>query len=149
MKTDGKAFWKNRTLEQLTREEWEQICDGCGRCCLEKLEDQDTGQVYYTSVACEYLDTWTCRCREYENRTQNIPDCLVIHPRNIRKFSWLPKTCAYRMLLEGQPLEDWHPIVSGDRETVHHAGISVREKVISAAYVHPDDLEAYIIDTDL
>ncbi|MFH2066762.1 MAG: YcgN family cysteine cluster protein [Pseudomonadota bacterium] len=144
-----RPFWEEKTLEQMTKEEWEQLCDGCGRCCLEKLEDEDTGEVHYTSVACRYLDTWTCRCLDYPDRIRNMPDCLMINPKMIREIHWLPKTCAYRRILEGKGLADWHPVVSGNRESVHHAGISVRNKVISANHVMQDDLEAYIIDTEI
>ncbi len=149
MSESKKMFWERKSLEQMTTEEWEKLCDGCGRCCLEKLEDENSGKVFYTSVACRYLDTWTCRCLEYQNRIYNVPDCLVINPKVIREISWLPKTCAYRRVFEGKSLEDWHPMVSGDVDSVHKAGISVRDKVISATYVPEDDLDAYIINTEI
>ncbi len=149
MSKTKKPFWERKSLEQMTTEEWEKLCDGCGRCCLEKLEDENSGMIFYTSVACRYLDTWTCRCLDYQDRIHNVPDCLVINPKVIREVSWLPKTCAYRRILEGKGLEDWHPMVSGDVNSVHKAGISVRDKVISATYVPEDDLDAYIIDTEI
>jgi hypothetical protein len=144
-----KPFWERKSLEQMTREEWELLCDGCGRCCLEKLKDEDTGKVFYTSVACRYLDTWTCKCGPYDERESFVPDCLVIKPEMIRTIDWLPVTCAYRRIIEGKGLEWWHPLVSGDVDTVHQAGISIREKVISAAYVAEEDLDAYIIDSEI
>ncbi len=142
-------FWERKSLEQMTREEWELLCDGCGRCCLEKLKDEDTEKVSYTSVACRYLDTWTCKCGLYDERKSFVPDCLVINPEMIRTIDWLPVTCAYRRIIEGKNLEWWHPLVSGDADTVHQAGISIREKVISATYVAEDDLDAYIIDSEI
>lgn len=149
MSKSKKPFWERKSLEQMTTEEWEKLCDGCGRCCLEKLEDENSGKVFYTSVACRYLDTWSCRCLEYQNRFHNVPDCLVINPKVIREISWLPKTCAYRRVIEGKNLEDWHPMVSGDVDSVHKAGVSVRDKVISATYVLEDDFDAYIIETEI
>jgi uncharacterized cysteine cluster protein YcgN (CxxCxxCC family) len=144
-----KPFWERKSLEQMTREEWELLCDGCGRCCLEKLKDEDTGKVFYTSVACRYLDTWTCKCGLYDERENFVPDCLMIRPEMIRTIDWLPVTCAYRRIIEGKSLDWWHPIVSGDADTVHQAGISIREKVISASYIADDDLDAYIIDSEI
>lgn len=144
-----KPFWERKSLEQMTMEEWELLCDGCGRCCLEKLIDEDTGKVFYTSVACRHLDTWTCKCVLYEERESVVPDCLVIKPEMIRTLDWLPAACAYRRIMEGRGLEWWHPLVSGDADTVHQAGVSIREKVISAAYVSEDDLDAYIIDLEI
>ena len=148
-KKTPKPFWEEKTLEQMTHAEWELLCDGCGRCCLEKLEYEDTGEVCYTSVACQYLDVWTCRCKDYEGRKKNIPDCLSINPKKIRKIKWLPRTCAYRRILEGKGLEAWHPLKSGDHESVHQAGISVRNKVVSASLIKEDDLEAYIVDGEI
>jgi uncharacterized cysteine cluster protein YcgN (CxxCxxCC family) len=139
-------FWKSKSLAEMTKVEWESLCDGCGRCCLEKLEDEDTGQIYYTSVACRFLDIYRCRCTVYEQRTDSEPDCLYLTPENIKQISWLPVTCAYRRLAEGKDLEWWHPLVSGDADTVHEAHISVRGKVLSGKHVHADELEAYIVD---
>ncbi len=149
MTESKKPFWERKSLEQMTTEEWELLCDGCGRCCLEKLIDEDTGKVFYTSVACRHLDTWTCKCALYEERKSVVPDCLVIKPEMIRTLDWLPAACAYRRIMEGRGLEWWHPLVSGDADTVHQAGISIRAKVISATYVSEDDLDAYIIDSEI
>ncbi len=142
-------FWKTKSLADMTPEEWDALCDGCGRCCLEKLEDNDTDKILYTAVACQFLDTYRCSCTVYEQRKKLVPDCLWLTPDNIIQFHWLPATCAYRILSEGKDLQWWHPLVSGDANTVHKAGISVRNKVISEKYVHPDELEAYIIDWEL
>lgn len=139
-------FWKTRGLSEMTREQWESLCDGCGRCCLEKLEDMKTGKIRYTNVACELMDIDTCRCKAYENRTELVPDCHTLTADNIHKFRWLPRTCAYRLLFEGKDLAWWHPLVSGNADTVHEAGISVRGKIISGEFIHPDDLENYIVN---
>lgn len=128
----------------MSRDEWESLCDGCGRCCLHKLEDIDSGKLFYTSVVCHLFDDQHCRCTRYKQRTRLVPDCLVLRPDNLDQINFLPETCAYRLLNEGQDLPAWHPLVSGDPESVHRAGISVRGKVISEVYVHPDDLVNYI-----
>ena len=146
MTNHKKKFWKTKPLEKMTAAEWESLCDGCGRCCLEKLEDQDTGEVFYTSVACRFMDIQTCRCSVYEKRAALAPECLFLTPEKVRAIAWLPVTCAYRLLAEGKELRWWHPLVSGDPDTVHRAGISVRDKIISARHADPDHLDAYIID---
>jgi hypothetical protein len=149
MNMGSEPFWKAKTPAEMTHEEWESLCDGCGRCCLHKFEDENTGKVYYTSVACRLLDTETCRCRDYENRHRLVPDCRVLTPDKINEFKWLPSTCAYRRVAEGKELEWWHPLVSGTTETVHQADISVRDKIISEKYVDENQLEAYIIVWDV
>lgn len=123
-------FWKAKPLERMTRAEWESLCDGCGRCCLHKLRDEDTDAVAHTNVACRLLNTETCRCADYANRRAWVPDCVKLTPRRLAKIDWLPPTCAYRALAEGRDLAWWHPLVSGDPETVHQAGVSVRGKAI-------------------
>ncbi len=138
-------FWKITPLNEMTTEQWESLCDGCGRCCLEKFQDAKTGKVDYAWVACFLLDTQTCRCSDYTLRQVLVPDCLQLMPETVGGLRWLPKTCAYRRLAEGKPLFDWHPLVSGNPDSVHAAGISVRDKAISAAHVNPDDVEAYLI----
>lgn len=122
-------FWRAKTLEALTSAEWESLCDGCGCCCLVKLEDEDTRAIHYTDVGCTLLDGVGCRCRDYENRQHKVPDCVRLTPNSVRTLGWLPPTCAYRLLAEGQDLYWWHPLVSGDAETVHAAGISVRARI--------------------
>lgn len=143
--TVAQPFWKTIALEEMTRAQWESLCDGCGRCCLHKFQDGRTGKVTYTWVSCYLLDLGRCCCREYGNRTCLVPDCLVLTPQQIPRLRWLPKTCAYRRIWEGRTLNDWHPLVSGDPETVHRAGISVRDKAISEETVHPDDVDFYAI----
>ena len=122
-------FWHSKPLEAMSAQEWESLCDGCGRCCLVKLEEEDTGAVHYTDVGCTLLDPDGCRCRDYPNRQATIPDCVRLTPEAVRPLGWLPSTCAYRLVAEGRDLYWWHPLVSGDPETVHAAGISVRDRV--------------------
>lgn len=138
-------FWQGKTLEQMTEPEWEALCDGCGRCCLRSFEDEETGVVYSTNVACQLLDARACRCRHYSRRKTLVPECKGLRGQDIKAFSWLPNTCAYRCLAEGRRLPDWHPLISGDAESVHRAGVSVRDCVVSEALVHPDDMEAHIV----
>jgi uncharacterized cysteine cluster protein YcgN (CxxCxxCC family) len=125
----GAPFWRTKSLDAMSPEEWESLCDGCGRCCLVKLEDEDTGDIAYTDVGCTLLDAGACRCRDYANRQAKVPDCVRLTPDTVRTLSWLPPTCAYRLLAEGHDLYWWHPLVSGDPETVHASGMSVRDRV--------------------
>jgi uncharacterized cysteine cluster protein YcgN (CxxCxxCC family) len=125
---DSLPFWE-KPLEALTRAEWEQLCDGCGRCCLVKLEDEDTGAIHYTDVACRLFEAGACRCRNYARRRERVPDCVKLTPQNVRSISWLPPTCAYRLRAQGRDLPAWHPLISGDPETVHRAGVSVRGRI--------------------
>jgi uncharacterized cysteine cluster protein YcgN (CxxCxxCC family) len=151
MAIDDLPFWKRKSLEQMTDSEWESLCDGCGRCCLVKLEDaDDSSRTYFTDVGCELLDGQTCRCSDYAHRTKKVTDCVRLTPRNVRKIVWLPPTCAYRLLADGHDLYWWHPLVSGDRDTVHSAGISVRGKVKADERDVPDaDLEDHIVNWPL
>lgn len=135
-----KPFWIDKKLEELTQQQWEALCDGCGRCCLQKLKHPTTGKVHYTWVACFLLDIRTCRCSNYELRHILVPDCLKLEPKNILKLRWLPRTCAYRRVAEGKDLPDWHPLITGDPESVHRSGNSIRQRAISEEHVHPDDL---------
>jgi uncharacterized cysteine cluster protein YcgN (CxxCxxCC family) len=141
--TDKTRFWETTPLEEMTDAQWESLCDGCGQCCLFKLEDADTGEYALTDVACRYLDHDTCKCSDYVNRRRNVPDCVKVTPRNIRELRWMPETCAYRLLAEGRPLFEWHPLVSGDPETVHTSGSSVRGKAVNEDTV--DDLEDHVV----
>jgi len=124
-------YWKRKTLGEMSQEEWEGLCDGCALCCMHKLEDEDTGEVYYTDLACKLLDLKTCRCTDYANRAKRVSDCLLLSVDNKKEFEWLPATCAYRRLANGEELPDWHPLISGDPETVHEAGISLRGHAVS------------------
>ena len=126
---EEQPFWRLKSLEAMSPDEWESLCDGCGRCCLVKLEDEDTAEVAYTDVGCTLLDDQTCRCRDYPYRQAKVADCVRLTPEAVRSLSWLPPTCAYRLLAEGEDLYWWHPLVSGDPETVHAAGMSVRDRV--------------------
>ncbi|MCF8061739.1 MAG: YcgN family cysteine cluster protein, partial [Deltaproteobacteria bacterium] len=130
-------FWKSKPLELMSPEEWESICDRCGNCCLEKLEDRESGEVRVIPVACEYLDTATARCLVYADRTLVSGDCINLTPETLQEIDWLPETCAYRLLTEGRDLPWWHPLVSGDPRTVHDAGISVRDRVLPGRHIHP------------
>ena len=127
---DGLPFWRTKALEEMTDAEWESLCDGCARCCLNKLEDEDTGRVVYTDVGCSLLDGESCRCSEYVHRSDKVPECVRLTPHEVRTLTWLPTTCAYRLVAEGRDLYDWHPLVSGDPDSVHSAGVSVRGKTV-------------------
>jgi uncharacterized cysteine cluster protein YcgN (CxxCxxCC family) len=140
-------FWEEKSLADMSREEWESLCDGCARCCLLKLEDEDTDELYYTGVVCRYLDRYHCRCTEYKDRTTRVPDCLQVTIDNVNELYWMPQSCAYRLLAEGKNLPEWHPLVSGNPDSVHEAGISVRGFAISEDEVASvEELENYIID---
>lgn len=144
--SDRPPFWERKTLAEMTEAEWESLCDGCGRCCLHKLVDIDTGDLLHTRVACRLFDGATSRCRDYVNRRERVSDCLSMTVEGARQYDWLPDTCAYRRLAHGQSLLWWHPLVSGDPETVHQAGISVRGRTISEDEVAFEDMENYRLD---
>jgi uncharacterized protein len=131
-------FWRTKTLEEMSNEEWESLCDGCGRCCLVKLENEDSGKIHYTNVACTLFDEKTCRCADYQNRQNKVADCVTLTPERVRHLAWLPHTCAYRLLAENKSLFDWHPLISGRAESVIEAGISVRGRLAG----YEDDFEA-------
>ena len=129
----------------MTTEEWESLCDGCARCCLHKLEDKDSGEVFYTRVVCRYLDERRCRCSRYQERNTLVPNCVWLKPEDIPAFHWLPARCAERLVAEGKTLSWWHSLVPGSPDSVHAAGLSVRGKILSEKYVHPDGMEEHII----
>lgn len=139
-------FWRRKRLSEMSPREWESLCDGCGRCCLNKLTDADTAETVFTSVGCRLLDAHSCRCTDYANRQRKVKDCVRLSWRNVKRLTWLPPTCAYRLVAEGHDLAWWHPLVSGSRETVHLAGVSVRGRVAASEKVVPDErLEEFIV----
>lgn len=144
-----KPFWKTKSFEELSPKEWESLCDGCGRCCLNKLEDWDTGEIYWTNLACELFDCESCRCKDYKNRFEKVSDCIKLTPETVRDLGWLPPTCGYRLVGEGKDLHWWHPLISGSAETVHEAGISVKGRAIPGDDVDPDDYEDHLVDWPL
>ncbi|RLA62342.1 MAG: YcgN family cysteine cluster protein [Gammaproteobacteria bacterium] len=138
-------WWHDKPLNELSDTEWEALCDGCAKCCLHKPEDDESGEVYYTKVRCRYLDEQTCRCTGYANRSVLVPHCIQLREDDVHTLDWLPSTCAYRLRADGQPLPEWHPLVSGDANTVHRAGVSIRGRAISDEYVHPDGFDEHIV----
>ncbi|HWW65551.1 MAG TPA: YcgN family cysteine cluster protein [Sphingomonadaceae bacterium] len=147
MDTVTRPFWETKRLDQMSREEWESLCDGCGKCCVHKLEDEETGELHPTNVACRLLDGRTGRCRDYRHRHAYVPECVRLTPAKLRQIDWLPATCAYRLIDEGRPLPDWHYLVCGDREAVHRAGQSVRGWTVSEDIA--GDFEDHLIDREL
>ena len=141
----AQPYWETKSLAEMTNSEWEQLCDGCARCCLNKLEDWDTAEIIWTNVACTLLDGETCQCRDYGNRFEKVPDCLQLTPKLVSELSWLPPTCAYRLLNEGKPLPDWHPLITGDPQTVFDAGITVKGRTIPEDGIEPDDYEDHMV----
>jgi len=139
-------FWETKTLEQMTTEEWEALCDTCGRCCLFKLEDGDTHEIFYTRVICRYFNIEAGACRVYCDRTQLVPTCLQLDPHRVAELGWIPHTCAYRRLAEGRRLTAWHPLIAGSRKRMQKCGIAVNQLAISEEMVDMDYLEDYIIE---
>ena len=140
-------FWQAKTLEAMTPAEWESLCDRCGLCCLVKLEDEDTGEIFGTDIACRLFDAGACGCSCYPTRRRKVRDCVKLTPRSVRSIPWLPATCAYRLVAEGRPLEHWHPLLSGSAETVHQAGVSVRGRVGGSERTVPlDDYPSHIVN---
>jgi hypothetical protein len=146
MTSAEKPFWRRKSLTAMTDEEWESLCDGCAKCCLHKLQYDDTGEIDYTNVACRLLDTTSCRCRKYSIRAMLVPDCVRLTPDVVSGLAWLPKTCAYRLVDEGKDLPDWHPLKTGDPQSVHKAGMSVRGRAVREQDAGP--LEHHVVEWD-
>jgi len=142
------VFWKEKTLDSMSDEQWESLCDGCGRCCVWKFEDADSGEILYTDIRCKLFNHHGCRCNDYPNRNTLVPDCMLIRRMEDQHYAWLPSTCAYRLLHEGKPLFDWHPLISGDPASVHLAGISLKNKTTCGENISPEDIVRHIIDPD-
>jgi len=140
------AFWEVKSLSGMSRSEWESLCDGCGRCCLVKLQDEDSGEIFHTNVACRLLDIGRCRCQDYDARVEKVASCMVLAPENKELLKTLPDTCAYRRLDEGADLSTWHPLITGDLQSVHHSGVSVKDYAQSEEYIHPDQLHEHVIN---
>jgi uncharacterized cysteine cluster protein YcgN (CxxCxxCC family) len=141
--TQGQPFWEAKTLAAMSRAEWESLCDGCGRCCLHKLRDEDTDEISFTNVACRLLDLGTCRCSDYANRRRRVPDCVQLTPANLKTVDWLPPSCAYRLLGEGKPLYPWHPLISGTPDSVRKSGAAINGRALSERDAGP--LEHHIV----
>ena len=141
------SFWKGKTLEKLSPEEWEALCDGCGQCCLYKLEDEDSGDLYLTNVVCRFLDRRSCQCQVYAERHQVVPTCVQLTPKNVLELKWIPPTCAYRLVAEGKPLPGWHPLISGDKRSLKKTEFFIGGRAISECEVDMHDLENYVISS--
>ena len=143
MEQEENQFWETKSLKEMTKTEWESLCDHCGLCCLHSVQDGKTGNIKLLAIACQHLDISTCRCAVYKQRLKTVPDCMKLTPDKIRRLKRLPHTCAYRSLVEGRELEPWHPLVSGDANAVHEAGISMQGKVVTGEHVNPDDFKYF------
>jgi hypothetical protein len=140
-------YWEDTPLTRMTRPEWEALCDGCGKCCMNKLEDEDTGEVVMTRVACRLFDDTSCQCAQYPIRHQFVPECIVLKPTNMdANLYWMPETCAYKLLWRGKKLYDWHPLISGDPQSVHDAGVSMQSRTVPEFEIDEDDWEDHIIE---
>ena len=133
----AERFWETVPLEDMSKDQWESLCDGCGKCCLIRMEDEDNGDIYVTDIACKLLDQGTCRCKDYAGRKAVVPDCVQLTPGNVGALKWMPQTCAYRLIHEGKPLFDWHYLISGSLETIHEQGMSVKDATISELKIKP------------
>ncbi|VAW50395.1 UPF0260 protein YcgN [hydrothermal vent metagenome] len=138
-------FWEFKTLGQMTHAEWESLCDGCGLCCLVKIEDEDSGEIFNTSVSCAQLDIETCRCGNYETRLNNVEMCLQLTIENLPLLKWLPESCAYKRLFNGKNLPQWHPLITGTKDTVHDTGLTAKWFAQSEEFIHPDQLTDFVL----
>ena len=143
----NKPFWQSKTLFEMSPSEWEDVCDGCAKCCVTQLQDEQTEQLVFTDVACDLLDADSCRCSDYKNRSDKVPNCMTLTPENVAECAkFMPSTCAYRLLLEDKPLPDWHHLISGERDLVHQKGRSVQGRVRFNSLISDDELENYVVD---
>ncbi|MDA9189900.1 YcgN family cysteine cluster protein [Alphaproteobacteria bacterium] len=146
---DNSDFWKQKLLTEMSREEWELLCDGCGKCCVLKLQDVDTDETYYTDVSCKLLDCQTAQCSQYETRKSYVPDCIILTPSNLAPLSWMPDSCSYKLIHNGNQLPDWHPLITGNKNSTRESGNSVAQRVIPETDLeNEDDLLEHIIDWD-
>lgn len=132
-------------MAEMSRQEWESLCDGCGKCCCIRLEDEETAAIYITDVVCKLFDAGTCQCSDYPNRSEKVPDCVTLTPENVSQLKWMPRTCAYRLVSEGKDLFEWHHLVSGSRETIHEAGMSVQDAVVSEVHMSEEEQAQRIV----
>jgi len=139
-------FWETKQLSEMSSEEWESLCDGCAKCCLNKLEDEDTEEIFFTRVACDLVDLESCRCTKYTERTRLVPECIDLTQHDFSEYTWLPATCAYKLLSDGQPLPPWHPLITGNKESIFEAGVAIRSFAIKESQINMDDLEEHIIE---
>lgn len=139
-------FWEVKSLAEMSQQEWESLCDGCGRCCLNKLEDEDTGEIYFTNVTCKLLDIEKCRCSDYDNRKVSMPDCMILSFDNKEALEVMPSTCAYSLLYQGKPLPEWHPLITERKESVAEADITIAGKVVSEEHIHYTQLPEHLIN---
>jgi len=146
IQVSGEPFWRTKKLGEMTPTEWESLCDGCGKCCLLKLQDEDSSTIYHTDVACKLLNLETCKCSRYKDRQKLVPDCIKLDAGNIAGLDFMPTTCAYRLLADGQDLPWWHPLVSGRRDTVYKAGVSIKYRVISEDDIDETDLPSRMVE---
>jgi len=146
--SERSVFWKQKTLAEMSDDEWESLCDGCGQCCVWKFEDADSREILYTDIRCRLFDDARCRCNDYQNRCTQVPDCMDIRHMENKHYSWLPKTCAYRLLHEGKPLFNWHPLISEQQNSVHQAGMSLQNKTVCGEHFTEADIVRHIIDPD-
>ena len=145
MTNKEKPFWETIPLMEMNKQQWESLCDGCAKCCLHKLEDEDTGEVHYTEIVCRYLDRDTCNCTEYKHRQELVPNCVWLKPEDVKEFHWLPSSCSYRLISEGKPLPKWHHLRSGDKDLIHKRNQSMRRKGIPDDKIPEDDWQDHII----